>query len=537
MRSPTHSFSSKPGKARPMARPVMGRLASAVGLGLVVAAAGLSGCVTPPFESPPQDTARTRTLYIPQNVRDKVDILFMVDNSASMDAMQAELRQRFPDFFKPFEDLAANGTYADLNIGVVTSDFGAGRSGAPGCTPSGPLGGGDQGKLQGVGKAADSSCIKPQNSNFIHYKFGPEGPAESNLPAGQNLNQTFTCMASVGAKGCGFEMSLESVYAALHNGLPENQGFLREDALLVVVFLTNEDDASAPPDTDVFDKTLVQQYGNESSYPRQTRFAVVCGNPPQFPPYGDSGGPLQGCKAAPNPSGSGPGKQYDISRYINYFTAPQAQGGVKVNPLDVVLLGIDATDSQFEVILSNPGTPAGQSYVQCPQLNETGNPVCVPVLQHSCINPQQPEFFGDPAVRLNAVIRSAHFNSIASICGSDDDYQKALKAAADLVVTTLAGGCIPDPLPRDPMTGELKTDCVVEDQTILADGSTSSTELPQCDASHSTVPCWTIEAKDDCTGHSPDGVGLVVDRGSTNGTFNQAPPHTTAQLSCATQSS
>src|SRR5205085_11472488 len=106
---------------------------------------------------------------------------------------------------------------------------------------------------------------------------------------------TFTCMASVGAGGCGFEHQLEAVYAALHNNLPENAGFLRDDAVLVVVFLTNEDDASAPPDTDVFDKNLVALYGPEDSYHRQTRFAVMCGDPPASPPDGDSGGPLAGC--------------------------------------------------------------------------------------------------------------------------------------------------------------------------------------------------------------------------------------------------
>ena len=39
-----------------------------------------------------------------------------------------------------------------------------------------------------------------------------------------------------------------------HNNIAENAGFLRDDALLAVVFVTNEDDGSAPPDTDLFDR-------------------------------------------------------------------------------------------------------------------------------------------------------------------------------------------------------------------------------------------------------------------------------------------
>ena len=95
----------------------------------------LLACVSPPLENPQDVQGRVRTLYVPQNLKNKVDILFMVDNSNSMDAMQEELKTRFPQFFKPFQDLADKGTYADLNIGVVTSDYGAGSTGAPGCSP------------------------------------------------------------------------------------------------------------------------------------------------------------------------------------------------------------------------------------------------------------------------------------------------------------------------------------------------------------------------------------------------------------------
>ena len=136
-----------------------------VGLALVA-------CFAPPLESPKPVQGRVRTLTIPQNLKDKVDILFMLDNSNSMDAMQLELRNRFGQFFKPFQDLAEKGVYADLHIGVVSSDYGAGNTGAPGCTPSGLSGGGDQGKLIGLGKKAGAQCQKPKGSNFIEYRFG-----------------------------------------------------------------------------------------------------------------------------------------------------------------------------------------------------------------------------------------------------------------------------------------------------------------------------------------------------------------------------
>jgi hypothetical protein len=517
---------------------------------MVAIVAGLNACVSPPLDTPPPSREAVIQWWMPQNVKEKVDILFMVDNSASMGAMQDELKSKFEQFFKPFASLAArsqNPGFADLNIGVVTSDFGAGASGALGCTPSGPQGGGDRGRLQGKGRQAASDCLSPVGTRFVHYAYSADGSGRNNLPPGQDLLKTFTCMASVGSAGCGFEHQLESVYAALHDDIPENRGtaldpgFLREDALLVVVFLTNEDDASAPPDSDVFDKNLTARYGYQDSYSRQTRFAVECGVPPAPPPYGDSGGPLPSCIPAPNlPTGAGPGKQYDVSRYVNFFTSPAIAGGVKTDPLDVLLVGIDAPEDPFEVILADPGTPPGRPYRSCPRLDEQSNPPCVPVLVHSCVG-ESADFFGDPAVRLNTVIRAAAKNQITSICASD--YTPALDAVARQIVSSIGGGCITAPLPRDPVTGQPVIHCAVLDETLLDSGERVDHSLPACDAAHSVVPCWVIEHKDACgppaTGEpplSPDAVGLTVDRGrSGSGVDNLAPPHTTAVVSCATQ--
>src|SRR6266542_2068493 len=101
------------------------------------------------------------------NATNKMDILFMVDNSTSMDAMQAELRTRFPSFVQPFVDLAKSGVYTDLHLGVVTSDYGAGDVAGGGCSPS-P--GGDRGRLRALGAAAPAGCVATDEP-FIRYKF------------------------------------------------------------------------------------------------------------------------------------------------------------------------------------------------------------------------------------------------------------------------------------------------------------------------------------------------------------------------------
>ena len=65
----------------------------------------VAGCTPAPLQSP-RPMVGGSSLRLPQNLKNKVDILFMIDNSQSMDAMQVELQKRFPEFFKVFDDLA-----------------------------------------------------------------------------------------------------------------------------------------------------------------------------------------------------------------------------------------------------------------------------------------------------------------------------------------------------------------------------------------------------------------------------------------------
>ena len=54
----------------------------------------------------------------------ELDILFMVDNSPSMDTKQEALAKTFPAMFKVLETM--EGGLPDLHIGVISSDLGAG---------------------------------------------------------------------------------------------------------------------------------------------------------------------------------------------------------------------------------------------------------------------------------------------------------------------------------------------------------------------------------------------------------------------------
>jgi hypothetical protein len=480
------------------------RLTSAfVGLAIAASACngalgiGQDGGVCPPegcvSSTPPIRVITTQT---------KLDVLFMIDNTASMATMQAALGDAFSRFVLPFTELASAGVYADLHIGVVTSDYGAGDIASGDCDAS-P--GGQRGLLQARGAAADPSCQAPSGGvPYIEYAFGANG-ASSNLPGGDsvdNLATTFGCMADVGTAGCAFTQSLESVYAALHN-TTENAGFLRDDAALAVVFVTNHDDGSAPPTTQIYEPTSNAAFGAYDIY-RQTEWGIECGDPPMPPPFGDSQGPLEDCIGA----SSGPGAEFALTRYINFFTAPAVDGGVKPDPRSVSLFAIAAPISPFETLLAAVGSGNGQApspaYVACSAPSSS----CEVRLQHSCQNTAAPAFFGDPAVRLTGVVESSPTHLTESICGTDPsqapDYSVALQAFAATLAESIGPACISENIP-DPTRAE----CVVLEETPQPGGTNTQTAIPACSTS-GAAPCWKLVATTACAQQSPQSLALDV---------------------------
>jgi hypothetical protein len=443
-----------------------------------------------PDIAPPDGGVLTPVAIAPSQ---KIDVLFMIDNSPSMAPKQAELINRFPG-------LVSSLPTAWYHIGVVTSDLGAAQFNLGGgqCHP-----GGDGGKLQALGAAHDPSCQAPTGGlNFIDYN---QIGATNNLPAGQDLATTFSCMASVGDKGCGFEHQLESVYRALHDPIPENTGFLRSDAALVVVLLTDEDDCSADPNSDLFDPALAAQYGALLSY-RCTNYSIYTdGNgstPAGLMPYGSSGGPLQNPRDATSVQGN---KLFTVDRYVDFFTRP---GGVKSDSA-VALVALTAAPSDVESVLANPNPQPPGPYVTCP--GPVDGKTCAVVLQHSCIAPQNTQFFGDPAVRIGQVVQAAGERVVGSIC--DTSYAGEVQSLASLLAALGSGGCI---------GGNVDTNnpqCTVR---MIVGASESN--LPSCSAAPGSYPCWKVAAKSGCT----YGQALAIDWNGATPT-----PGATWQAACA----
>src|SRR3954447_15555034 len=110
------------------------------------------------------------------------------------------------------------------------------------------------------------------------------------------IEDVFSCLANAGSMGCGFEHQLQAIRLALYeNFTPENRGFLRPEAYLGIILLTDEDDCSAPQDTTLF--TDDGLYAGTSASFRCAQVGHVCGG--AVPPVAMLEAPLASCHAAP----------------------------------------------------------------------------------------------------------------------------------------------------------------------------------------------------------------------------------------------
>jgi hypothetical protein len=180
-----------------------------------------------------------------------VDFLFVIDNSVSMGDNQAALLSSFPGFMDTIQDtLAANDDY---HIMVVDTDADTR------CSPSG-CANPDSWALDlcfGAenGDACDvelDECDVTMGAGVVH-PVGASATNELCEIAGDNryltgeeddLGEAFACIAQVGEAGWKEERPMDAMVAAVAEDINGpggcNDGFLREDAILVVTFISDD---------------------------------------------------------------------------------------------------------------------------------------------------------------------------------------------------------------------------------------------------------------------------------------------------------
>ncbi len=277
-----------------------------------------------------QSLALTLTpAYKPTTSAAKLDLLFVVDNSGSMQQEQQALAAAFPQFMS---SLMGFKLLLDLRVGVISTDLGAGNLYVDNACQTD----GDGGKL--LKPASSSTCPVPKE-DYIAVTYSDSGTVSSNVP-GDQVVQAFSCMVKLGTDGCGFEQHLGSLRKALAPGT--NPGFLRKDAALAVVILSDEDDCTAenPQLYDPSQQGLNDPLGPLTSF-RCFEFGVSCTCPGSSKCNRFTTGKRAGCKPKTG------GYMLDVSKVVTELKASQGPGklyfAVIGGPADTVEVGVQGS--------------------------------------------------------------------------------------------------------------------------------------------------------------------------------------------------
>ncbi|MFZ6178690.1 vWA domain-containing protein [Nannocystis pusilla] len=450
----------------------------------------LGACLEHPVVGVELCKTENNEIRIPLDEGGDVDILFVIDNSGSMAEEQARLARNFEAFARRLDEMGAH-----YRIGVTTTDSGNPRCDAAATTPEG----GDlvlRSCLDRLGEGAfqfndidaafactdvcgltgDALAITPTSTDL-----DPERRARpwiekiddvSNLPAGVEVADAFACFGPQGINGCGHEQPLESMYLALKKALAPSEGhygFMRDNALLSVVLVTDETDCSFEPafkDIFIDDKT----FWEDPSGPAPTsatcwNAGVQCSGP----------GPVyDGCEPANYSIDGEPGAAdadavlRPISRYVDLLAKIRADKQI-IDPSREVLVSLIA------------GVPAGYEtgkadivYAEA----EAGSEQDLNFgIAPGCVNNSDGSgSTAVPPVRERAVAEAfaGEDRNLYSIC--EDDYTPALEGIAKQIERAFRPVCgttmVAD---RDLSTEALDADCKIQQRV-----DDKVVDLPPC---------------------------------------------------------
>jgi hypothetical protein len=247
-----------------------------------------------------------------------VDIVIIVDNSDSMDEEQVILgTSQFSLINGLVNPLATSDLAAgldDVRVAVVSTDLGFSWGGNPYQTgdgwpteppPEACVGGGDEGEFQsydpgkqvkakddviacddsnsqcpygwscqGIGGDGIGTCSSPAGDAIVDCPSPvgdwAETPTAIDLPNPYVATQV-ACLTSLGTQGCGFEQHLQAGTQALSR--EDQLGFVRDEALLAVIIVSDEDDCSIESN-ELFAEPEIQDMP-------QLQINIACGEHPE----------------------------------------------------------------------------------------------------------------------------------------------------------------------------------------------------------------------------------------------------------------
>jgi hypothetical protein len=422
----------------------------------------LSACPNIQLASLNPCTVSSASIRVDQGGVSDVDLLFVIDNSGSMASEQEKLAAQLPKLVNvlisgdrsvgttPPAGVSDDDRFftpvKSLHIGVVSSSMGGqDKALGNGVALNDCVGLGDDGVLLKSTNVAVEGVYAEQGE-FPDFARGDEvlaplpgcddigaQPGYQRYEAGgdvtaDELAQNFACVARLGVRGCPFEQQLEAMWKAvapsdgdqpdLHvfldgtrgHGDPNgrNQGFVRENAILAVIQVSDEEDCSInqqgkPLFAD--DADAQERFGGRE------KINLRCGQ------FGDAEGLL-----------------WPAQRYVRGLKS------LKPNNPDLVI---------FAAIVGIPEDAINQplaDVLERTDMKFAADPVRTNLPRTSCISSSGDEAY--PPRRFLEVAQGFGTDAVVySICA--DNYAPALDKLIERIASKLSGNCLPQPLVAD----------------------------------------------------------------------------------------
>jgi hypothetical protein len=397
------------------------------------------------------DPARVTAVEITTLRTADLDVLFVIDDSARMSSKQISFRAAITRFFALLD---TDGFVPNLHVGVVSTDMGAQTLAGGGPIPGGCSASGEAGVLLASGVALDNGDL------FVRDVDRGDGIRARNFQ--NTIDATVGQMVTLGESGCGIEQPLHALRVALDPDNLSNVGFLRTEAQLAIIILTDEDDCT------VLDPAFLADdpdLGFLNSF-RCTRFGVTCA----------TGGTTSDQMAL-------------LGAKSSCTDNPDSTLVAPVAALRDAIVAAKASPEQIAVALV--GGPAEPFQVELQ--DQVGGAPQLPGLAHTCtLGAPAPERLADPPARLRSFLAPFAQRFESSICSAD--LTNTLDGLAAQVVVTSSSPCLTTVLTdTDRAQPGLQEDCVV---TETFEGTT--TELARCDGAAPGASCWRLEADPSC---------------------------------------
>jgi hypothetical protein len=399
------------------------------------------------------------------------DVLFVIDNSSSTEDKQALLGSDFTSFVSAL-DAFPNGR-PNLHIGVTTTSVDDGTAAAE--------------LSEACGTSATNGALQTGpmvSGNYIADIAGTDGSASRVTNYSGDLPSAFMSLASVGASGCGFEAPLMAIERALDGTTnPQNTGFLRYNADLMIIILTDEDDCSVVDDS-IFTEPA-SAVGGLSDFRCQPLNAYDCD-----PALSTADGTYSNC--------------------VVHHGGPL----LDTNAASAMLATVK-DPSQTTVALMG-GPPESTIMVGALTFADDGQ-TQDPALMPSCsVTLSDGVAIARPANRLSDFV--SHYGprgTFASVCQTD--YSPALAGMGASMYSALTSDCLAsnvDPTDTDPAMPGVQLACTVTDIY-----GTEQIAIPQCEMSDVTLPdpngarpCWWAETDESCISQGGGELSYHIER-------------------------